>query len=103
MSPHREVRHCGDVIEDFRSAPFQHPTIMTRSFGRRGPYFGLRGSSLNVATIVLVVCPAFTCFGYNQAVAGGVLTLKTFAKTFPLMDTVFTVGAQAHYNSTIQG
>lgn len=66
-------------------------------------YFGLRGSSLNHATIILVVCPAFLCFGYNQAVAGGVLTLRSFVQTFPEMDTLNTTGAKEHYNSTIQG
>jgi len=77
--------------------------IMRTLLGHRGPFFGLRGNSLNAATIVLIVMPAFTCFGYNQAVAGGVLTLKAFVQTFPEMDTVFTTGAQQHYNSTIQG
>lgn len=66
-------------------------------------FWGFRGSRLNAATIVLIVMPAFLCFGYNQAVAGGVLTLESFVSTFPQLDTVNTTGAQAHYNSTIQG
>jgi len=66
-------------------------------------FWGFRGSRLNAATIVLIVMPAFLCFGYNQAVAGGVLTLESFVNTFPQLDTVNTTGAQAHYNSTIQG
>lgn len=67
------------------------------------PYFGLRGATLNRAIIWLVVCPAFLCYGYNQGVTGGLLTLEAFAKTFPQMDTLTTEGAQQHYNSTIQG
>ncbi|PYI06706.1 general substrate transporter [Aspergillus sclerotiicarbonarius CBS 121057] len=67
------------------------------------PYFGLRGALLNRAIIWLVVCPAFVCYGYNQGVTGGLLTLQSFAKTFPQMNTLTTTGAQQHYNSTIQG
>ncbi len=52
---------------------------------------------------IFVCSPAFFCFGWNQAVAGGVLTLKSFVLQFPQMDTVFTSGAQRHENSTIQG
>ncbi|PWY79012.1 MFS sugar transporter [Aspergillus eucalypticola CBS 122712] len=67
------------------------------------PYFGLRGALLNRAIIWLVVCPAFVCYGYNQGVTGGLLTLESFAETFPQMNTLTTTGAQQHYNSTIQG
>ena len=66
-------------------------------------YYGLQGSKLSAATIVLVVCPAFLCYGYNQGVLGGVLTLPSFVATFPQMDTTFTTGAVEHYNSTVQG
>lgn len=67
------------------------------------PYFGLRGTPLNVATILLVVCPAFLCYGCNQAVAGGLLTLESFVDTFPQVDTIHTTGGQPHFNSNIQG
>ncbi|KAI9935068.1 hypothetical protein MW887_000689 [Aspergillus wentii] len=67
------------------------------------PYFGLRGPALNRAIIWLVVCPAFVCYGYNQGVTGGLLTLESFALTFPEMNTLTTTGAQRHQNSTIQG
>ncbi|RAH49720.1 putative MFS sugar transporter [Aspergillus brunneoviolaceus CBS 621.78] len=67
------------------------------------PYFGLRGSQLERAVMWLVVCPAFVCYGYNQAVTGGLLTLESFVKTFPQMNTLTTTGAQQNYNSTIQG
>ncbi|KAE8146785.1 general substrate transporter [Aspergillus avenaceus] len=67
------------------------------------PYFGLRGTLLNRAIIWLVVCPAFVCYGYNQGVTGGLLTLESFAKQFPQMNTLTTEGAEQHYNSTIQG
>jgi hypothetical protein len=67
------------------------------------PYFGLRGTLLNRAIIWLVVCPAFLCYGYNQGVTGGLLTLESFVKTFPSMDTLTTTGEEQHYNSTIQG
>ncbi|KJK85987.1 hypothetical protein H633G_10154 [Metarhizium anisopliae BRIP 53284] len=67
------------------------------------PHLGLRGSSLSRAIIWLVVCPAFFCYGYNLSVAGGLLTLDSFVKTFPQLDTINTVGDEQHDNATIQG
>ncbi|KAJ5560369.1 hypothetical protein N7513_002768 [Penicillium frequentans] len=67
------------------------------------PYLGLRGNSLLRAAVFLVVCPTFTCYGYNMSVAGGLLTLPTFNNQFPRMDTIHTTGALQHENSTIQG
>jgi hypothetical protein len=67
------------------------------------PYLGLRGASLIRAIIWLVVAPAFTCYGYNLSVAGGLLTLDSFVETFPQLDTINTSGATQHYNATIQG
>lgn len=66
-------------------------------------YFGLRGPRLRFAVLMLVVSPAFLCYGYNQAVAGGLLTLETFVETFPAMDTVNTTGSQRTNNANIQG
>ena len=65
-------------------------------------YWGLRGSKLNAA-IWGVACFCIMIFGYNQAVAGGVLTTESFQSQFPQMDTIHTTGAQQKYNSTIQG
>ncbi|KAJ5698848.1 hypothetical protein N7462_000853 [Penicillium macrosclerotiorum] len=67
------------------------------------PYFGLRGSALSRAIIWLVVCPAFVTYGYNQGVMGGLLTLKSFAETFPQINTLTTTGVEQQHNSTIQG
>ncbi|KAF5137585.1 Sugar transporter STL1 [Metarhizium anisopliae] len=67
------------------------------------PHLGLRGSSLSRAIIWLVVCPAFFCYGYNLSVAGGLLTLDSFVKTFPQLDTINTVGDEQRDNATIQG
>ncbi|OAA57138.1 General substrate transporter [Niveomyces insectorum RCEF 264] len=67
------------------------------------PYFGLRGQRLNRATILLVTLPSFMAYGYNQSVAGGLLTLKAFANQFPQMDTIFTTGSEQAYNAKIQG
>ncbi|KAK5172248.1 uncharacterized protein LTR77_003886 [Saxophila tyrrhenica] len=66
------------------------------------PYFGLRGSKLNAA-IWALACFCIMIFGYNQAVAGGVLTSESFQKQFPQMDTVDTEGAEKKHNATIQG
>jgi len=64
---------------------------------------GFRGNSLLRAAVWLVVCPTFTCYGYNMSVAGGLLTLDAFNRQFPQMDTINTTGATQHENSTIQG
>ncbi|OAQ95808.1 hypothetical protein LLEC1_01685 [Akanthomyces lecanii] len=66
-------------------------------------YLGLRGPALTRAIIWLVVCPAFTCYGYNLSVAGGLLTLQSFVQMFPLLDTINTSGSEQSHNSTIQG
>ncbi|OBT55385.1 hypothetical protein VE04_05399 [Pseudogymnoascus sp. 24MN13] len=67
------------------------------------PYFGLKGPRLNTAAIWLVTCPAFLCYGYNQGVMGGLLTLDAFVRAFPQMDTLHTKGEAQLYNSNIQG
>ena len=67
------------------------------------PYLGLRGNALLRAAVMLVVCPTFTCYGYNMSVAGGLLTLSAFNSQFPRMDTINTTGAVKAENSTIQG
>lgn len=67
------------------------------------PFLGLRGPSLNRATILLVAMPAMLCYGYNLSVAGGVLTSSSFVATFPEMDTINTEGVVQHKNSLIQG
>ncbi|KIY03450.1 uncharacterized protein Z520_00141 [Fonsecaea multimorphosa CBS 102226] len=65
-------------------------------------FWGLRGRWLNAAIWALAMF-AVMIFGYNQAVAGGVLTTASFNRAFPKMDVIDTTGAQKHYNSTIQG
>ncbi|KAJ6569528.1 putative MFS sugar transporter [Mycena capillaripes] len=66
-------------------------------------YFGLRGTSLNAALIWAVIMPAFLLFGYNNAVAGGLLDLPSWVALFPEIDTVNTTGAQKAHKSHIQG
>jgi hypothetical protein len=80
-----------------------HLVKSTHRHSTMAPYFGLRGTALSRAIIWLVVCPAFLTYGYNQGVMGGLLTLKSFAETFPDMNTLTTHGEKKHYNSTIQG
>ena len=67
------------------------------------PFLGLRGNALLRAALFLVVCPTFTCYGYNMSVAGGLLTLDAFNDQFPRMDTIHTSGALQQENSQIQG
>ncbi len=65
-------------------------------------FWGLRGRWLNAAIWALAMF-AIMIFGYNQAVAGGVLTTASFNRQFPEMDVIDATGPQKHYNSTIQG
>ncbi|KAK4499610.1 hypothetical protein PRZ48_010128 [Zasmidium cellare] len=65
--------------------------------------WGSRGSRITWSALVLIVGPAYTCFGYNQGVAGNVLTLQSFVSVFPQIDTVNMTGAKEQHNSTIQG
>ena len=67
------------------------------------PYLGLRGAALARAMISLVVGPAFICYGYNLSVAGGLLTLLSFTKQFPMMDTIHVPESKQHFHSQIQG
>lgn len=66
---------------------------------------GLRGRSLDIAMMALIVAPSFILFGYNQAGIGGLLTIPNWVKTFPMIDTsskTLTAAEKSH-NSTIQG
>jgi hypothetical protein len=56
-----------------------------------------------MATVLLVVCPAYICFGYNMAVSGGLLTLPSFTAQFPLMNTLDVTGSELTFHSNIQG
>jgi hypothetical protein len=67
-----------------------------------GRYWGLRGKKLSAA-IWTVSMFAIMIFGFNQAVAGGLLALESFNREFPQMDTVDTTGHTQSHNSTIQG
>ncbi|KAI5917191.1 general substrate transporter [Camillea tinctor] len=69
----------------------------------KSPFLGLRGHSLRVAQIALVVAPAFTLFGYNQSGVGPLATLQTWVSTFPEIDTINTTGAVKSVNSTRKG
>ncbi|KAK0102418.1 hypothetical protein ONS95_006038 [Cadophora gregata] len=65
-----------------------------------GRYFGLRGQKLTLA-INIIAGLDFLLFGYDQGVMGGLLTLGSWVKQFPEIDTVNNSG-NTHI-STIQG
>ncbi|PGH15291.1 hypothetical protein AJ79_02456 [Helicocarpus griseus UAMH5409] len=72
-----------------------------------GRYFGLRGTRLNVA-IGVIAGLDFLLFGYDQGVMGGLLTLPSFASTFPEIDLTeetkkTLTEAQQSHRSNIQG
>ena len=74
---------------------------------RGSKFFGLRGFRLNVA-IGVVAGLDFLLFGYDQGVMGGLLTLPSFYKIFPQIDTtsdhyLSLSPSQQNYQSTIQG
>ncbi|SMQ49422.1 unnamed protein product [Zymoseptoria tritici ST99CH_1A5] len=66
-------------------------------------FYGLKGTRLNVA-IAVVAGIDFALFGYDQGVMGGLLTLPSFLKVFPEIDTQNPPpGQTASYVSNIQG
>ncbi|KIV79409.1 hypothetical protein PV11_06971 [Exophiala sideris] len=67
------------------------------------PFCGLRGLSLKLAMIMLVVAPSFLLFGFNNGSTGGVGHLESFVKVFPSIDTINTTGAEKSYKATILG
>lgn len=62
----------------------------------------LRGKRLSFL-VGLVGAFGFMLQGYDQNITNGLLTLNSFIKTFPQIDTVNTSGAQKSHNSNIQG
>jgi MFS family permease len=66
-------------------------------------FFGFTGSKLRTAQMWAVIFPAYILFGYNQAVAGPLLDLPSWVKTFPSIDTADTTGAQQAENARVQG
>ncbi|KAJ5224517.1 uncharacterized protein N7469_008020 [Penicillium citrinum] len=71
------------------------------------PYFGLRGTSLNIM-ISIIAGLDFLLFGYDQGVMGGLLTLNSFITTFPQIDTTAAgelglSAAEKSTRSTVQG
>lgn len=66
------------------------------------PYLGLRGKRLNTI-LSIIAAVAFMLQGYDQAVANGIITLDTFVKAFPEIDTVHTSGDTKKHNSTVEG
>ncbi|KAH0336210.1 general substrate transporter, partial [Aureobasidium melanogenum] len=70
-------------------------------FGKK--YYGLTGTNLNIA-VGIIAGLDFLLFGYDQGVMGGLLTLKSFNRTFPEIDVDHPPhGQSSSYTSTIQG
>ncbi|PMD65982.1 putative MFS monosaccharide transporter [Hyaloscypha bicolor E] len=65
-----------------------------------GRYFGLRGQSLNLA-VGIIAGIDFFLFGYDQGVMGGLLTLGSWVRQFPEINTVDNPGN--NHIATIQG
>ncbi|KAF2443571.1 general substrate transporter [Karstenula rhodostoma CBS 690.94] len=66
-------------------------------------FYGLTGTKLNIA-IAVIAGTDFALFGYDQGVMGGLLTLGSFLKHFPEIDTAKPPpGTTQSYTSTIQG
>jgi MFS family permease len=61
-------------------------------------FLGLRGNGLNIAAILGVLMPGIMTVGYNTSVLGGVLSLDSFEKQFPEINT-----ERAHNRSNASG
>ncbi|KAI1850923.1 hypothetical protein JX265_007248 [Neoarthrinium moseri] len=67
------------------------------------PYYGLTGTKLNIA-IAIIAGTDFALFGYDQGVMGGLLTLPSFLRIFPEIDTQHPpAGSNASQTSNVQG
>lgn len=66
-------------------------------------FYGLRGRALTNAITWGVICPAYILFGWNNALAGGLLDLESWIQTFPRINTLTTTGEQNADNSRVQG
>lgn len=64
-------------------------------------FLGLRGTRLNVVTIIGVLMPGILSVGYNAASLGGVLSLESFERQFHEIDV--TDAPNKDLASTIQG
>ena len=62
-------------------------------------FLGLNGTKLQIA-IGLLAGMDFLLFGYDQGVTGGLLTLDSFVKYFPSIDTNHETGWSAAKKST---
>jgi MFS family permease len=65
--------------------------------------FNLEGSALRSAQTWAAIFPAYILFGWNNAVAGPLLDLDSWTKTFPDIDTVNTTGDTKEQNAKVQG
>lgn len=64
-------------------------------------FYGLTGTKLNIA-IAVVAGTDFALFGYDQGVMGGLLTLPSFTRYFPEIDTINPPNGDASHTATIQ-
>lgn len=62
----------------------------------------LRGKRARVAMSLLAAL-AFAMQGYDQGLVNGLLTLPTWIKLFPQIDTVNTTGKTKDHNAKLQG
>ncbi|KAK5731801.1 hypothetical protein LTR17_011013 [Elasticomyces elasticus] len=67
-----------------------------------GNFYGLRGTKLNIA-IAVIAGTDFALFGYDQGVLGGLLTLESFLKYFPEIDTQNPPDGNYGKASNVQG
>lgn len=100
---------------------FPHPTLTTKCLERNTSACGGQNSMLPLVLLLVQVlhyiCQIyaapnldantpkdFLLFGYDQGVMGGLLTLKSFVKVFPQMDTSSNLPAATRTrNAEIQG
>jgi sugar porter (SP) family MFS transporter len=66
-------------------------------------FLGCKGRALRFLQILLIVAPAFICYGFGQNSVGNLLTADNWTKTFPRIDTIHVTGAQKSNNTTVQG
>ncbi|KAF2208637.1 hypothetical protein CERZMDRAFT_114384 [Cercospora zeae-maydis SCOH1-5] len=63
----------------------------------------LSGKQLELIQTLFIALPSFVLFGYNQAGVGGLLSIESWVRTFPEIDTIHTSGSVKSQHSTVQG
>lgn len=100
MDKKESVDYIEDVDDISTTPSDEHPD---KNLHEHATFLGLSGQKLHNA-ISVIAGAGFLLFGYDQGVMGSLLTLPSFYKQFPSMDTVTVMSqSEKEHRSTWQG